>query len=278
MLENMRRQGASIFIYLIFCLLIAIFVINFRPGQTRQDDGGCRGTTNIVVSVDGADATQTAYHIAYSNPFNRGTGKQKVYVALETLIRRELLANAAEDHGLMATNDLMIDEIKKGHFYLGGQRTEIPNAFETVDGEKFYNNKAVKAWMGSMNVSQNSYIEEQKRSLLASMMSALLSESVAVSRDEALSHFLFEGNTATYDVVAFRPETYRAAMKVPDADVERFLTTHDADVQARFKTDERTYKAVKPQLKLRQIYIAKLEPKPADAPKPADKPADVPKP
>src|ERR1700689_2055843 len=67
-------------------------------------------------------------------------------------------------------------------------------------------------------------------------------------------------------------------MKVTDADVGRFLTTHDADVQARFKTDERTYKAVKPQLKLRQIYIAKLEPKPADAPKPADKPADVPKP
>ena len=38
MLENLRRQGSSIFVYLIFCLLIAIFIINFRPGQTRQGD------------------------------------------------------------------------------------------------------------------------------------------------------------------------------------------------------------------------------------------------
>src|SRR2546425_510592 len=163
MLENMRRQGASIFVYLIFCLLIAIFVINFRPGQSRQSDGGCQGTTNTVISVDGHDATQTAYHVSYSNPYNRQTGKQKVYLALEYLIRRELLAVEAEAHGLLATDDLMIEEIKKGHFFLGGQRTEIPQAFEEIDGERFYNKKAVDAWMGQMNVSKNSYIEEQKR-------------------------------------------------------------------------------------------------------------------
>ena len=99
MLEQMRRQGASIFVYLIFCLLILIFVINFRPGQSRQDDNGCRGATTARSRVDGVDTSLTAFKIAYSA--NNGSGKQKTYIALEVLIRRELLAQAAEARGLI---------------------------------------------------------------------------------------------------------------------------------------------------------------------------------
>ena len=54
MLESMRRQGASIFIYLIFGLLIVIFVINFGP-QGGGERRWLRGTSNVVVSVDGED-------------------------------------------------------------------------------------------------------------------------------------------------------------------------------------------------------------------------------
>src|SRR5437016_2593449 len=104
MLENLRRQGASIFVYLIFCLLILIFIINFRPGQSRSEDNGCSGANNLIVSVEGGDVTQTAYHIAYSNPYNRGTGKQRAWVALEMLIRRELLADEASNHALLVNS------------------------------------------------------------------------------------------------------------------------------------------------------------------------------
>src|SRR6476661_126600 len=107
MLENMRRQGASIFVYLIFCLLIAIFIINFRPGQSRGQDSGCSGPNNLIVSVDGSDVTQTAYHIAYSNPYNRDAGKRRTFNALEKLIRRELLAQEANKRGLLVTTDLV---------------------------------------------------------------------------------------------------------------------------------------------------------------------------
>jgi parvulin-like peptidyl-prolyl isomerase len=263
MLEDARKKGASVFVYLIFCLLIVIFVINFGP-QGGQDSG-CSGSSNIVVSVDGKEATQSSYHVAYANPYNRGTGKQHTYVALETIIRRELLAQEAERRGLRVTDDMVMDEIKKGWFFLGGQRVQIPGIF---DGE-FWNQNVFRNWVGQLNVSRNSYIQEQQRGLLASMMQQILLDSVQVSRDEALSHFLFENNTVQYDVVAFRPETYRAAMKLTDADVERFLTTHAAEVQARYDADKRTYTGVKPQLQLRQIFIAKLEePKPEPPPAP----------
>ena len=90
------------------------------------------------------------------------------------------------------------------------------------------------------------------------MMADILKESVQVSRDEALAQFLFENNTATYDVVAFKPEAYRSAL----ADQRRRHRSFAADATptrspARYKADERLYKGTKPALLLRQIFIAK---------------------
>src|SRR5690606_13763960 len=164
-------------------------------GPQGGTGGGCSSSSNLVISVDGEEASQSSYHVAYANGYNRGTGKQKAYVALETLIRRELLAQEAEHRGLVVTDDLIDEQIKAGRFFLSGQRLQIPGALEEIDGERFYNHKAVRGWVSSMNVSLNAYREEQKRSMLASMMSQLLQDSVVVSRDEALQHYLFENNT-----------------------------------------------------------------------------------
>jgi hypothetical protein len=281
MLEQMRRQGASIFIYLIFGLLIVIFVINFAPSSNRGgQEGGCGTSSNVVVAVDGAEANQSAYLIAYSA--NGGSGRQKVYMALDQIVRRELLAQAAKERGIVTTGDLAEDEIKRGNFFLGGQRIDFKRQFFDEDGELFMI-KQFKGWVSSLNVSIGSYREEQARGLQAAMMSELLTSSVRVSRDEALADYLYENNTVTYDVVAFDPGAYRLAMRLTDADTKRFLDGHTAEVEARYKADERTYKGVKPQLALREIFIPKAYPeaaKPADdkAAKPADdkaaKPAD----
>lgn len=291
MLEQMRKQGASIFVYLIFCLLIAIFVINFRPGQSRNDDNGCRGTSNVVIAVDGEEATQTAFKVAFSSPYNYGQQKQKVHIALETLIRRELLAHEAQKRGLIVTDALVLDAIKKGTFFSAtppppmqalppGKEKETLAVFRPIrkmiqgvfDENGLWNLKAFTAFVSQLNVSRNAYIEEQKRSMLAAMMAEILEGSVQVSREEALSQYIYEGTTVTYDVVAFKPEQYRTQIRATDADVERYLKDHQAEVQARYKADERTYKATKPALKLRQIFIAKAldAAKPADTTKPAD--------
>src|SRR5438132_7032751 len=107
MLEQMRRQGASIFIYLIFGLLVAIFVININPGSKGGGrDAGCGITSNVVIDVDGARANETGWHIAFSNEYGAAIARQyaaatrsekdnnskwREFVALDTLVRRELL-------------------------------------------------------------------------------------------------------------------------------------------------------------------------------------------
>ena len=72
----MRRQGASIFIYLIFGILIAVFVINFGPGSR-----GCEGAGghNYAARIGGQSISETEFRFAYlalTNGWlpNRGIG------------------------------------------------------------------------------------------------------------------------------------------------------------------------------------------------------------
>src|SRR5688500_3143081 len=147
MLEQMRRQGASIFIYFIFGLLILIFVINFAPSTNRDDlVGGCR-STSTAITVDGDAANNSAYLIAYSA--NGASGRQKVYMALDQLIRRELLAQEADARGLRTTGDQADEAIKRGWFFIGGQRINFQSQFfADIDGEKFFNYRQFKNWVG----------------------------------------------------------------------------------------------------------------------------------
>jgi hypothetical protein len=275
MLDQMRQKGASIFIYLIFGLLIVIFVINFAPSG-NLGEGGCSSSSHVVVDVDGNQASENAYKIAYSSPFNEYSGRGKIYHALDTLIRREILASAAETRGIRPNRETIDEEVKQGYFFIGGERRSLEQMIFDVhdDGERTWNLRKFRGLVQSLDVSQNAYLEEQVRGLQATLMAELLAGSAQVSRDEALNEFLFDRNTVTYDVVTFQPAAYRSTMLLTEADVERFLAAHEDQVKARHKEKEREFLDRKPELKLRQIFIAKAEPEA----KPEDKPADDKKP
>jgi hypothetical protein len=277
MLENSRKKGASFFLYLVFGVLIAAFVVGINPGSQGESQG-CRPGGQSIVTVDGSRVGKVAYQVAYSNRYipefmrmwGMRSSKEREFAAVEILIRRELLAQAAADRGIRVTDDMVMEEIKKGYFFVGGQRIPLEDAIfdRHDDGTKTWNLTKFKQWIGGLNVSRNAYLDEQARGMQAALMQEILLSSVRVSRDEARDAYLYQKNTVAYDLVAFQPATYRAAMKLTDADIARYLAAHEDEVKARFKTDERTYKDVKPQIKLRQIFIAK-----ADEPKTPEKPA-----
>lgn len=270
MLDSMRKQGASVFLYLVFGLLIAIFVININPGS-KSGEGGCNTGAGSIVTVDGSRVGKNAYLVAYSNRYiqefmrmwNFRTSKEREFAAVEMLIRREILAQAAAERGLRVTDDMVMEEIKKGYFFVGGQRIPMgENIFDNHDdGTRTWNINKFKQWYGGLNVSKNSYVDEQARGMQAALMQELLLASVRVSKEEAKDAYIYQKSTVSYDLVAFEPAAYRTAMKLTDADIARYLAAHEEEVKARFKSDERTYKDVKPQVKLRQIFIAKADDK-----------------
>src|SRR6185295_16432489 len=123
---------------------------------------GCGTSTNTVIDVDGVNANKTAFHIAYSNPYNPGRSSDRKYVALDTLIRRELLAQAASERGIRVTTELIEEEIKKGSFFLGGLRIPLGQQVfdQHEDGTTTWNLRKFNHWVQNLDVSKNSYLEE----------------------------------------------------------------------------------------------------------------------
>jgi parvulin-like peptidyl-prolyl isomerase len=274
MLQSMRRSGASIFIYLIFGILILVFVLNFGP-QAGRDTGGCTGRgANTALTIDGSEISRVAYGVpeqiseapqGVANP--RAAKTAQVF---EWLIRRELLAQEAESRGMRVSDDAVDEEIKRGSLFFDGRRENIKkNLFDEVDGKFFFNYKNLQNVVErKWQISMNAFKDAQKREMLASMMADLIRSGVQVSRDEALQQFLYENNTVTFDAVKFQPAVYLAAMKLTEDDIARFVAGHEADIKAKFAVDERLYKGVKPQILVRQIFLEKPAPAPI-APPPA---------
>ncbi len=257
MLQSMRKSSASIFIYLIFGVLIVVFVLNFGP-QANSTGGGCNNdTANAALVVNGTEITRSGFAIPYQ--IATGPAASRKAQVFEWLIRREILAQEGESRGLRVTDGAVDEEIKRGSLFFDGRRENIKKSlFDEVDGQFFFSYPKFQALVErNWQVSMNSFKDAQKREMLAAMTADLIRNGVQVSRDEALQQFLYENNTVTFDTVKFQPALYRAAMKLTEADVTRFVAGHQAEIQAAFTADERLYKAVKPQISVRQIFVAK---------------------
>src|SRR5688500_5928234 len=164
MLENMRRGGASIFVYIVFGGLVVVFVLGINPGG-NQSGGGCGSQSSVAVEVDGLDANDNAFQVAFNSQYNpaRGT-EQRKYHALDTLILREMLAQAADQRGIRVSEELVEEEIKKGNFFYSGQRVPLRVYDEHEDGTRTWNIKRFKGWVAGHNVSIGAYKAEQMRS------------------------------------------------------------------------------------------------------------------
>ena len=166
MLETQRRQGASVVIYALFSILIAAMVWGLAPSSKNGQEGGCSSTSNVPVVVDGQDTSHTAYMIAFGG--NGMSGRQKTFVALDAIVRRELLAQAADQRGIRVNDETVDEAIKHGWFFLGGLRIDRSDMFfKPVGDEKFFSATGFKNWVSTLNVSTGSYREEQKRGMQA---------------------------------------------------------------------------------------------------------------
>ena len=137
MLQSMRKSGASIFIYLIFGVLIVVFVLNFGP-QANRGGGGCSGdAANTALVVNGSKITRPGFAIPYQ--IATGPAASRKAQVFEWLIRREMLAQEGESRGLRVTDEAVDEEIKRGSLFFDGRRENIKKSlFDEVDGQFFF--------------------------------------------------------------------------------------------------------------------------------------------
>ncbi len=254
MLETTRRRGATIALYLVFGVLIAVFALNFGP-QSGSGGQGCGGAdSNVTVEIAEKGYGMPTWRWAF-NTRGQGSYGSRVIAALDGLMRRELLAQEAEARGLRIDDDLVDQKITAGDVwvlteYIDGK----PLYFE--DGEFFNYKMLERNLVGRFGLSIGGFKAEQRRELLASMMTEVLSAGGRASRDEAFAQFQHVHNTITADAVAFSVEAYKAKVIVTDADVARWLSDHTTEVQARYDADKSTaYTAMPRKVRVRRVFV-----------------------
>ncbi|HTJ47046.1 MAG TPA: SurA N-terminal domain-containing protein [Kofleriaceae bacterium] len=274
MLESLRKQGASIVIYAVFGILIAVFVINFGAQSVGTSEGCRSSSSETVATVDGRDVGSTGWHWVnnFLSNFIKGINKdQRSQYALDWLVKRELLVQEAEARGL-AVNDKLIDEnLKAGHLYFGGADAEgLRGYFIDKHGYFVYDIDQIPAnkrkdddppgliqLVRQLGLTIGGFKEQQRKETLAAMMMQMLEGEARASKDEALTRFVFEGTTVTYDYVAFQPSAYRDALRPTDQEIDAWGAAHAKEITAKYEADADRWKKLPPQVRLRQIFVAK---------------------
>src|SRR5687768_1319405 len=185
MLEDTRKRGASIMIYLIFGLLIVIFAISFGPQNFGQGQGCSQGTQGTTMTIAGEPYGMNTWRWALNN-MRSAPYQTRATWALDGILRREMLAQEAEERGLVISDDVIDEKLKAGEFYILSQKVDgKPRYYE--DGEYFNYDLLLANVVRPVGLTINTFKQEQRRELMAAAMERILASGAHVSRDEVFA-------------------------------------------------------------------------------------------
>ena len=258
MFDNLRKSGSSMIVWILFGILIAGFVISFGPQSVGSSQGCSSSGRMTVLTVGGNTVDDSARRFGHGLSKSLRIPDASEITVLNQILRRELLASEAARRGLRVPDDLVDHVIAAGEVHWAGRVTQAKAVFYDEEGKGIFSYKRFKSFVfQNLNMSVAGYKRQQTREILASTMERILRGSVAVSTEEARVRYISENTTVAFDAVTFDPKAYAAAMRVTDADLDRYLAAHEAEVKAGYV--EAAWKGKK-QLRVRRIYVTATPP------------------
>lgn len=281
MLEQMRNTTGSFLIWVLFAIIIAAFVLFFG---SPSDSLGCGTTNDYSIQVEKEPVSVHSWRFAYNGmPMIYGNvpGNQRRPMALEFLLQREILAQAAEKMDFKISDELVDEAISTGDFYLLGNKmdgTQIYFVNSEEEGFFFeykYLENLVKGRLGlpSMAVFKG----EQRREMLAYLMKQEVMQSAYVSEEEARETFIRANTTVSAKYVKFEVAKYRAGLKLSEEEVNDYASTHADELAKEWEQVKARWEGDEPRLQARIIKITRKPAPPETVEEGAEpvNPADV---
>jgi len=274
MLERMRKSSQSLLIYALFLFLIAIFVISFGP-QSRGTscDQVMNGNEHFAAQVAGETITHNDFRYGFmlvggaQVPAPLAKRERLKETVMDKLIERELLAKEADRLGFVVTDEQVEDQIADAKIIGLGALHTVPMLQK--DGK--FNYDAFKTFLQyQLGLTPKSFVEEQKRELLAARMRDLLRAGVSISADEVKSDYLQRNRQINLEYLRFSGTRYQGEVALTDADIADYAAKHDADLKKAYDQKRFVYEKVPEQRKLRQILVKVDKEAPAAAQKAAE--------
>jgi peptidyl-prolyl cis-trans isomerase D len=233
MLDVMRSNAKSSLIALIFGAIIVTFIFSFGRGSS-----GFRTRTpeTWAAKVNGDLVTAGTFTQAYSNRFRqmasmRG-GKYTIDNAkqdnlkqetLKGLIDQELIAQQADDLGIVVSDKEVADSIAKNpQFQQNGQ----------FDFD--YYKRLVENGYG-MSISR--FEEAWRRDLLRAKVVQAAISGAQVSDDEVTAFYLAQHEGAAIGYVKFNAFMFRDKAAATDAEAEEYAKAHAEEIQKKYNED-----------------------------------------
>lgn len=268
MLDQMRQQSRSLLIYVLFGVIIAVFIVNFGP----QSPTSCRGG-NPAGDIEGAkvkDRLLTRQDYLYGMmmvgaqniPPQRAKLMRLHETIMDMLIDREIMASEAEKAGFRVSDEEVEDFLGESKI-IGLGREQEATIFN--DGGKFSYENFRKFVQFQMGMTPRSFIEEQRREMLANRMRESLRAGVSVSPVEVKDNWVRQADQVNVEYLRFPVHRGEAELELRPDEIAKYATAHEEEIKKLF--DERKaamYEKQPKQRRVRQILV-KLDTEPTEA-------------
>lgn len=281
MLEQMRQQSRSLLIYLLFGIVIAVF-IGFGPqsrvgcgsrGQSRMTENAAR-VGDRVLSLK--DYQYGLMMLDRGFPPKVARQVRLKETVMDLLIQREVLASEAERLGFRVSDEEVEDMLMHDAKMLAlGQPQRLPSVEEPTDGVKLDAVRFAKFRQYQLGMTEKSFIDQQRRELLAARMREMLRTSVSVSSNEVQDDWVRTTDQANAEFVRFPVTRYDSEVELRPEDIAAYVKANQDKLKKIY--DQRkpaVYDKQPRQRRLRQILVKLESNANADATASASKKAD----
>ena len=270
MLDQMRQQSRSLIIYVLFGVIIAVFIINFGP----QSPGSCRGGKTAQPTIEGArvkghflsrqDYLYGMMMVGAQNiPPQRAKMMRLHESIMDMLIDREIMASEAERAGFRVSDEEVEDFIAESKLIGLGREQKAP-VFEQ-DGV-FSHDAFRKFVQFQLGMTPRSFIEQQRREMLANRMRESLRAGVAVSPVEVKDDWTRQADQVNVEYLRFPERRFETEIEVKPEELAKYAAANEEAIKKLY--DERKaalYEKQPKQRHLRQILVkVKAEAKPEE--------------
>ena len=160
---------------------------------------------------------------------------------MDRLIERELLAAEAERLGYVVTDDEVVDQIGDAKIIGLGALHTVPRMQK--DGR--FNYEAFKSFVQlELGMTPKSFLEEQKKELLAARVRDLLRDGVTVSPDEVKAEFLRKQRQVNLEYMRFSGHRYESEVAPTDAEIADYAAKNEAKLREAYEQKKFLYEKV----------------------------------
>jgi peptidyl-prolyl cis-trans isomerase D len=246
-------EPRKVILVLIIGAIATVFTVQFGPGSTGFGRANTGAAPSAAAEVNGKEipiqefrrqyVNQLQYLRSQGQPVSEAVARQfgLPQSVLDRMVNTELLAQAAERHGLNASDEEILEILQRQpDFQKDGQFDYA--TYQQVLRDYFRQTPA-------------DYEHDIRRQLAAQKMLEMVQGDTVVSEDEVRSRFEKEGNQARIVFARFLPTMYASKVPAPSAaDLSAYKQAHEKEIKDYYEANRFVYQQPE-RIRARQLLL-----------------------